>query len=90
MKYGERFVFPDLVTFINLVSTLPVSSAQAERSFSTMKRVKNYLRASMSDDRLSDLCLLSLERDMSSQLMAEPQPIVESFALKGNRRVQFL
>jgi len=40
MKYGERFVFPNLVTFINLVSTLPASSAQAERSFSTMKRVK--------------------------------------------------
>lgn len=90
MKYGERFVFPDLVAFVNLVSTLPISSAQAERTFSTMKRVKNYLRASMSDDRLSDLCLLSLERDMSSQLMVEPQPMVEAFAVKSNRRIQFL
>ena len=37
--------FRDLILFIEIVPTVPVSSANAERSFSTMKRVKTYLRS---------------------------------------------
>ena len=47
MKCGKFSAFPDLIIFVTLVQTLPVSSAQAERTFSSMKRVKNYLRTSI-------------------------------------------
>jgi hypothetical protein len=57
--------FPNLFKFCQLVLTLPVSSASAERSFSTLKRVKTYLRSSMTDNRLNHLCLLSSERELS-------------------------
>jgi hypothetical protein len=82
--------FPNLCLFCNLVKTLPVASASAERSFSTMKRVKTYLRSSTSDSRLSHLCLLSSERELSSQLMANPQDVVDYFAAMKNRRMQLL
>ena len=39
--------FPDLYKFIQLVLTYPVSSAEAERSFSCLKRVKTYLRSTI-------------------------------------------
>ena len=39
LLWPMKSAFPDAVRFISL----PVSSAQAERSFSSMKRVKNYL-----------------------------------------------
>ena len=35
--------YPNLMKLLQLKRSLPVSSAQAERSFSTMKRVKNSL-----------------------------------------------
>jgi len=38
--FDMKCAFPDLVKFGQLVLTIPVSSAGAERSFSTMKRVK--------------------------------------------------
>jgi len=47
---------------IERVLVIPVSLASAERSFSTMKRIKTYLRTSMSTTRLHNLALISIER----------------------------
>jgi hypothetical protein len=52
----------------HLKRSLPVSSAEAERSFSTMKRVKTPLRNRLTDEKISDLCLLSSERDITKKL----------------------
>lgn len=79
--------FLDLVVFTKLVLTIPVSSAGAERSFSTMKRVKNYLRSTMSDNRLSNLCIISIEREMSDKLLSDTRPVVDGFASQRKRRL---
>jgi hypothetical protein len=52
----------------HLKRSLPVSSAEAERSFSTLKRVKTPLRNRLTDEKISDLCLLSSERDITEKL----------------------
>ena len=88
MKTGTKFVFPDLLTFVNLVLTIPVTSAQAERTFSTMKRVKNHLRSSMCQERLGNMCLISIEKELSNELMRNPESIVDEFSRIGNRRLQ--
>ena len=43
--------------------TLPVSVASNEKSFSILKLIKTYLYSSMSQERLSDLGLQSIERE---------------------------
>ena len=48
--------------------TLGVSSASAERSFSSLGRLKTHLRSTMTHERLTNLALLYTERDLSSQL----------------------
>ncbi len=47
---------------------LPVSSASCERSFSTLKLVKTHVRSTMSDSRLSNLAVLSIESERSKAL----------------------
>ena len=86
---GMECAFPDLVIFTKLVLTIPVSSAGAERSFSAMKRVKTYLRSTMSHNRLSNLCIISIERAMSGRLLTATDPVVDQFASigKGKRRL---
>ncbi len=37
---------------------VPATSASAERSFSTMKRVQTYLRSTISQKRLNHCCIL--------------------------------
>ena len=41
--------------------TVPVTAATAERCFSELKLTKNFLRSSMSQERLSGLALLSIK-----------------------------
>jgi len=82
--------FPDLVIFMKLALTIPVSSANAERSFSAMRRVKSYLRSTMSDHRLTNLCLLSIERGLSGELLANPNAVVNAFATSGKRRISLM
>ena len=59
---------PNLIKLFHLKRSLPVNSAEAERSFSTMKRVKSYLRNRLTDEKLTELCLLSSERDLTKKL----------------------
>ena len=46
-----------------MYACMPVSTATAERSFSTMRRVKTYLRNTMTTKRMSGLGLLNIYRE---------------------------
>ena len=46
----------------SVLASIPVTSCSAERSFSGLRRIKNYLRNTMGQTRLSSLALLNIER----------------------------
>ncbi|EFN62342.1 hypothetical protein EAG_09710, partial [Camponotus floridanus] len=52
--------------------------ATAEASFSKLKIIKNYLRSTMMHTRLSDLAMISIEKEMANDL--DYNDIVETFA----------
>ena len=72
--------FPALTKLLQIALTIAVSTAQCERSFSALKRIKTYLRSTMSEQRLVDLAVLSIERDLSRKLSMDT--IVDHFAAK--------
>jgi hypothetical protein len=45
--------FSETLKILQIINTLPVSTASNEKFFSSLKRVKSYLRSSMGDKRLS-------------------------------------
>ena len=51
-----KAAFPELLRLLDIALTIAVSSAACERSFSSLKRTKKYLRSTMSQLRLK--CLL--------------------------------
>ena len=53
--------FPKLIQALKIAMTMGVSSASAERSFSSLRRIKTYLRTTMSQERLSNLAFLYVE-----------------------------
>ena len=63
--------------------TIAVNTAQCGRAFSTLKRVKSYLRSTMNEQRLSDLAILSIERELSSNVSL----VTEFSGVDGNRRI---
>lgn len=54
--------FPTVIFFMAAAMTIPVSSTTYERTCSRMKLIKTTARSTMSDTRLSDLCILPVER----------------------------
>ena len=79
-----RTSVPDVVTVFKIFLTLPVTVASAERSFSKLKLIKNYMRSTMSQDRLSGLSILSIENERARNL--DLSEIVKQFAEKNARR----
>ena len=69
--------------------TIAVSTAQCERSFSTLKLVKNHLWSTMGDERLSNLAILSIERELSDAINLE-KVVTEYSGLNNNRRIAFI
>ena len=75
--------------FITLL-TLPATTCTVERSFSTFRRVKTWLRTTMSNDRLSGLCLMSVHRSrINSDKKSFMQKVMEKFG-RDPRRLHFL
>lgn len=76
---------PSIMNLLRLRNTIAVTSAEAERSFSCMNRVKSKFRNLLSDERTSDLTLLSFERDLTMSL--DMGSLIDSFAKVKSRRV---
>lgn len=74
----NRQCYPQYYRLVQLALTLPVGTASAERSFSAMRRIRNWLRSTMSQDRLSSLAVLNIESDLTAKL--KPDDIVSIFA----------
>jgi hypothetical protein len=79
-------LFPNVFISLRIFMTLPISAADAERSFSNQKRTKNYLRSTMGQQRLNGLAMLSINSDIARTL--NYQSVIEKFvALKIRRMI---
>ena len=77
--------FPTLLKLLQIALTIAFSTAKCVQSFSAPKRIKPYLRSTMSEQRLVDFAVLSIEKDLSQQLSLEE---VNQFAERDkNRRI---
>ena len=74
--------YPTLLPAIQIAMTMGVTSASAERSFSSLRRVKTYLRSTMTEDRLNNLALLNIERELSSLSSIDMDNVIDAFASK--------
>ena len=67
---------------------MPVTVASAERSFSKLKLLKSYLGSSMSQERLNDLAILCIEKNMLENI--DVDTIINDFAFRNAKRQCFL
>lgn len=79
--------FSEIIMAFLLFLTLPVSVASAERSFSKLKIIKNYLRNSMSENRLHALSILAIEHQTASKMNI--QRLVDVFSEMKVRKRDF-
>jgi hypothetical protein len=58
-----RSLFSQIECLTRLLLTVPVSNAEAERSFSSLRRLKTYLRCCVGQERLNHIALLNVHQD---------------------------
>ncbi|VVC25450.1 HAT, C-terminal dimerisation domain [Cinara cedri] len=80
----DELLFPKVYQYLKIGATLPITVASVERSFSTLKRLKSYLRNSTGENRLNGLDHLSIHREIPIQ----SSEVVDNFSEK-NRKLMF-
>jgi hypothetical protein len=80
--------YPNVSVAYRILLTVPVTVASVERSFSKLKLLKNYLRSTMSQERLNGLAMCTIEKDILDTINLNT--VLDDFASRNARRNIFL
>ena len=70
LAHDLKATFPAIFTALRILDTIPVTSCQCERSISSLRRLKTFLRSTMEQETLNGLALMLLHRDITIDLNA--------------------
>jgi hypothetical protein len=65
---GQNALLSEVCTLTSLILVMPATNAVSERSFSTLRVVKNYLRSTMEQLRLNNVMILRVHSDCTDSL----------------------
>ena len=65
---ANQTLLSEVCTLMRLLLVMPATNATSERSFSTLRRIKSYLRSTMSQERVNHLMILHVYREITDQL----------------------
>ena len=85
LEKGVQDTFPNVETMLRIFLVLMISNCSSERSFSKLKRIKNRLRTTMTQERLNHLTLMSSEHDILRQINFDE--LINDFASRKARKV---
>ena len=71
---------------VKLVLVMPPTNAESERSFNAVRRIKTYLRSTMSQQRLNHLMLLHIHKNLTDDL--NPVDVANDFIAGHDHRKQ--
>ena len=84
IKMRDEARLPNLFILLKIGCTLPVTSAECERSFSAMRRLRTRLRTSMTMERLSALAIIHIHCDRSADYSEDVNIFMELHPRKIN------
>lgn len=71
MQPEVRRMFPNVERLLRLLLVFPTSSCEAERSFSALRRLKTWLRSTMTQQRLNHILICHAHRDILKTISCE-------------------
>ena len=75
--------FPNVGIVLEIHIPLMVTNCSGERSISELKRIKSEIRATMDQDRLNNLSLMSIEHELSRGM--DTEKIIREFSILKSR-----
>lgn len=83
LTHASEF-YPNIKELLKIICVIPVTTCTAERTFSSLRRTKTYLRSTIGEDRLNGLMLLNNHRDIK----ITPEEVIEEFSKKHSRKLE--
>jgi hAT family C-terminal dimerisation region len=68
LGFFQNNLFPNIFILLQILAVLPTSTASAERSFSSLRRIKTYLRNTISQNRLNGLALMNIHQEIALEI----------------------
>ena len=78
-------LYPNYYIALKMYLCMMVTNCAGERSFSVLRRIKDYLRSTQEEERFNALSLLFIERELT--MMLDPDQIIDEFAAAKPRKV---
>lgn len=79
-----KSIFPQTSRLLQLLLVMPATSATAERSFSSLRHVKTYLRTTMKQERLNHLMMIYIHQDRKIDI----EEAMNEFILSNSERAR--
>ncbi|GBN07404.1 hypothetical protein AVEN_40641-1, partial [Araneus ventricosus] len=86
LTFCRQSSYPKVHVLLKILATFPITTCKPERTFSSLRRLKTYLRNSTGEERLTGLALRSIHRDIP--IIAKE--VINRFAAEQTRRLEFL
>ena len=83
LSHTDALSFPNILTAMRIFGTIPVTTCSCERSISTLRRLKTFMRSTMGQKRLTSLALLNVHRE----IILDREKVIDRFGLKHPRRM---
>ena len=88
LNYIKRIdSFPNVFIAYRIMLIIPKSVALAKKSFSKLKLIKSYLRSTMCQERLNELALILIEKEMLKKIVYNK--LINKFASLKVRKINF-
>ena len=87
LSSSQHQMFSEVVTLMKIVLVNPSTNSTSERSFSAMRRIKTYLRSSMSQSRLNAIMTLHVHKHKTDRICLED--VAKAFSNSDHRHSIF-
>ena len=86
-KPSFKKLCPNIHKIMLYYNTIPLSSATAERTFSSMRRVKTWLRSRMCADTLTNYLFATIHKERFD--LVDTEDIAREFVLQSSQRMNY-
>ena len=84
LSAGGGGIYSEVHKLLCLYLTVPMTNATAERSFSTLRQLKTYLRSTMTEKRLNHVIFLHIHKELTDVM--DLNQVLRSFCFEHETR----
>ena len=84
LEPAMRAIYSEIVTLVRILLVIPATNATSERTISALRRVKTYLRNTMTQTRMNSLLSLHVHKERTDAL--DLKAIANEFTARNERR----